>query len=150
MAIVFIFIHAFMALYIDRLSYAKTGKSTNWELVPFANVYLIGKYAYNRIIGAILFVCLFFVVKWEITLLGAKYGLNIIPPVLRTILFVLYLIIIIGVLIHAVGEYNRLTENKDPFKWYDLVYFIKETIWLIVLFVAIYLFAIFIRRASIS
>ena len=147
--IVAIILHALIGMYIDKLKFIKGESRTNWELIPFTNLYLLGKHTFNRVVGAILFVCAFFVVNWTITLYGEQFGFMIFNDTLRHILFVIYLIVVIIILICAIVKYNSLTEDNDRFKLIDLVYYLKETLWILAFFVAIYLFILFIRRASI-
>ena len=147
--IVAVILHAIIGMYIDKLKLLKGEPRTNWELVPFTNVYLLGKHTFNRVVGFILFVCLFFVVNWTITLFGQRFGFMIFNDSLRHILFTIYLIIIVIILICAMVKYNRLTDGKDRFQFIDLVYYLKETLWILIFFVAIYLFILFVRSASI-
>ena len=147
--LILVLVHAFIGMYIDKLKFLKGESRTNWELIPFANVYLLGKHTFNRVVGIILFILLFFVVDWTITLFGSRYGFMLFNDNFRHLLFVLYFIVIVVVFICAAVRYNSLTDNKDRFKFVDLIYYLKETLCILVLLIAIYLFILFVRSASI-
>ena len=42
--IILLVIHSLIAYYVDKFKMLKGDKVTNWSLVPFANIFLLGKY----------------------------------------------------------------------------------------------------------
>lgn len=138
--IILVIVHSLIGLYVDKFKSLKKEPITNWSLVPFSNVYLLGKYTFNWIIGILLFIALFFVVDFSITIVDTKYGITILNDNLRYILFIVYFIIIIFTLVCSVRKYNLLTKNKNKFKIDDIIYYLRESLWILILFVIIYLF----------
>lgn len=136
--------HSIIAMYIDKLRLLYKKARTNWALVPFVNMYLLGKYAVDIILGVILFVLLFVVINFSVTFFDITYSISLFTDRIRTILYVVYFIATICLLVYASSKYNKATNYKDRFDIDDIIYYIKETLWIVVLFIAIYLFALFI------
>lgn len=143
-----VILHSFIALYIDRLNHIKGNSSTNWGLIPFANIYLLGELIFNKLVGAILFIGSIISVDYHVTLLGNRYGFDIIPYSLRITLFIIVLILTIILLIFAIIEYGK-TVGNNKFIGNDLTFFIKETLWILVLVLVIYLFFFIIKKYSV-
>lgn len=142
--IIGIFMHSFIAMYIDKLRLLYKKARTNWALIPFANMYLLGKYAVDIILGVILLILLFVVVNYSVTFFDITYSISLFTDKVRTILFVIYFIGTICLLVYASGKYNKATSYKDRFDFDDIVYYIKETLWIVLFFIAIYFFILFI------
>lgn len=142
--IILIVVHSLIAFYVDKFKVLKGDRISNFSLVPFSNMYLLGKYVFNILIGVILFIALFFVVNFTITLDDIKYGVTILNSNLRSVLFIVYFIVTIFTLVYASRKYNYLTRGKDRFKFVDLIYYLKETLWIVLLFVIIYAFLFFV------
>ena len=142
--IIGIFMHSFIAMYIDKLRLLYKKARTNWALVPFVNMYLLGKYAVDIILGVILFLLLAVVVNYSVTFFDITYSISLFTNKIRTVLFVVYFIGTICLLFYASGKYNKATNYKDRFDFDDIVYYIKETLWIVLFFIAIYFFALFI------
>ena len=113
-------------------------------LIPFTNVYLLGKYAFDTLVGIILFIGLFFAVDFSITVFGVKYGYAILSDTIRHIVYVIYFIVVLCILFYTGTKYARITKHTDKIDIDDLIYYIKETLWIIIFFIAIYLFAMFV------
>lgn len=143
-----VILHSFIALYIDRLNHIKGNSSTNWGLIPFANVYLLGELLFNKLVGAILFIGSVLSVDYHVTLLGTRYGFDIIPYSLRITLFIIVLAITIILLIFAVIEYGKTVRN-NKYVGNDLTFFIKETLWILILIIVIYIFFFIIKKYSV-
>lgn len=141
-------LHSLIALYIDKYKIIEEDEITNYALIPFINLYLLGKYVFNEIIGIALFIFSFFVVDFNIVIFKHEYGIEILPTTTRIILFIIYVLIIIITLIYGIKKYNVLTGYKDKFDIDDIIYYLKETIWITIFFIAIYLFAMFIIGAG--
>ena len=140
--IVLVFLHALIGLYVDKFKVLKKEQITNWSLIPFTNMYLLGKHTFNRIVGVLLLIALFFVVDFTITIVDTKYGLTILNDTLRHTLFIVYFVITVFILVCSVRKYNVITKGKDTFKFDNIIYYIKETLWILALLVAIYLFVL--------
>ena len=131
--------HIFIAMYVDKLGYLEGKGKNNWGLIPFTNVYLLGKRTFNIIVGIILFIALFFVVPLDFTIFGLK-DYTILGPSLRHILFIIYIFIILAVMLVAIHRYDKATDYSDKFDKDDLLYYLKEVFWIIVLGLVIYFF----------
>ena len=142
--IILIVVHSLIAFYVDKLRALKGDRVTNFSLVPFCNMYLLGKYVYGFVVGIIFFIAVFFVVDFTITVDGVKYGLTILNNNLRSILFIVYFIVTIFTIVCASRRYNYQTRGKDRFKFVDLIYYLKETLWIVLLFIIIYAFLFFV------
>ena len=142
--IVFVCIHSLIAMYIDKLRFVGREHRTNFALIPFCNVYLLGRYAFDVIVGIVLFVGLFFVADFSVALFNVKYGFSILSGYTRYILFVIYFLAIVCILFYVSGKYNRFTNYKDRFDVDDIIYYVKETFWILVLCTSIYFFAWFV------
>ena len=136
--------HSLIGMYIDKLRFVNHEPRTNYALVPFTNVYLLGKYALDIIVGVVLFVVLLFAVNFSVTIFDVKYGITILNDTVRHVLYLIYFLVIVCILFYTSNKYNRITNYKDRLDIDDIVYYIKETLWIVVLFVALYLFAMFI------
>lgn len=142
--IILIVIHSLIAYYVDKFKMLKGDKVTNWSLVPFANIFLLGKYVLNFLSGILLFIALIIVSNYTILVDNVRYGLTIIDNNVRTVLFIVYFIIIVFTLVFANRKYNALTRYKDMFKFERLIYYLKESLWILLFFVIIYAFLIFV------
>ena len=138
------FMHSFIGMYVDKMRFVNHEARTNYGLLPFTNVYLLGKYAFDTLIGLILFVGLFFAVDFSITAFGVKYGYAILSDTVRHIVYIIYFIVVLCILIYTGSKYARITNHTDRIDIDDLIYYIKETLWLIIFFIALYLFAMFV------
>ena len=136
--------HSIIGMYIDKFRNLRRKKRTNWALVPFANMYLLGKYVIDIIVGVVLFVVLFLVVRLSVTFFDSTYSISLFTDGARTILYVIYFIVTLGILVYASGKYNKLTNYKDRFDLDDIIYYLRETLWIVIFCIAIYLFAMFI------
>ena len=143
-----IVLHALIGLYVDKLKLLEKDRLTNYSLLPFSNVYLLGKYTFNWVIGFILVLILLLVSDYTIFILGKEYGFQIISEGVRKIFFDIYFIVILVVLFLAVRKYNAATKGKDRLSFDDLIYYLKESIWIAIFFIAIYLFVLFIISAG--
>lgn len=137
-------LHPLIGMYVDKLRFVNHESRTNYALVPFTNMYLLGKYAFDVLVGIVLLVISFLAMDFSITVFGVKYGFSILSDALRTMLYVIYFIATICILVYTGKKYARITNYKDKIDLDDLIYYIKETLWIIVLFIAIYLFAMFV------
>lgn len=138
--IVLVFMHSLIGLCVDKFKILKNEKITNWSFIPFVNVYLLGKHTFNRVIGFLLFIALFFVIDFSITIVGTKYGITIFDDEQRQKLFIVYFIIAVFTIVCSVRKYNVITKGKKMFKFDSMIYYIKETLWILALLVAIYVF----------
>ena len=142
--LILIVVHTLIAFYIDKFKNLQGERITNFSLVPFCNMYLLGKHVFNIVMGVIFFIALFFVVDFTITVEGVKYGITILNNNLRCVLFIIYFIVTIFTLVFASRRYNYQTRGKDRFKFEDLIYYLKETLWIVLFFLIIYAFLFFI------
>ena len=108
-----VILHSFIALYIDRLNYIRGNSSTNWGLIPFVNVYLLGEALFNKLVGVLLFIVSIVSVDWHITLLGKTYGFDILPIHYRLTLFIILLIVVIIFLVYAAVIYDRKVKKTN-------------------------------------
>lgn len=136
--------HSFIGMYVDKLRFVNHEGRTNYALIPFTNVYLLGKYAVDSLLGIVLFVCLFFAVDFSVTIFDVKYGYAILTDTVRHVLFLIYFIVIIGILVYTGKKYAVITNYKDKIDIDDIIYYIKETLWIILFVIALYLFAMFV------
>ncbi len=143
-----VILHSFIALYIDRLNHIKGNSNTNWGLIPFANVYLLGELVFNKLVGVIMFIGSILSIDYHITLLGTRYGFDLIPNSLRITLFIIVLAITIILLIFAAIEYGK-TVGNNKYVGNDLIFYIKETLWILVLIIAIYVLFFIIKKYSV-
>lgn len=144
-----VILHSFIALYIDRLNRIKGNSSTNWGLIPFTNIYLLGELLFNKLVGVILFIGSILSIDYHVTLLGNRYGFDIIPNGIRIALFTLMLIITIGLIIYSAIKCREVIKNNSKYEENDLIFFIKETLWILVLILVIYFFFIIIKKYSV-
>ena len=144
-----IFVHSLIALYIDKYRILNREEKTNYALIPFVNVYLFGKYVFNRLTGVVLLICLIFVTDFSINLFGVKYGFSILPSNIRTILFITYSIAFILLVIYSIRNYNAITNEKDKFKFENMFYYLKETLWIVIFLTLVYLIVLLLNYGSI-
>ncbi len=146
--LVAIVLHSLIGLYVDKLKILRKDRLTNYSLLPFSNVYMLGKYTFNWVIGFILLLILLLVSDYTITFLDKEYGVQLISEGVRKIFFDIYFIIILVVLFLAVRKYNGDTRGKDRLSFNNLAYYLKESIWIALFFIGIYLFVLFIISAG--
>ena len=136
--------HPLIGMYVDKMRFVNHEARTNYALIPFANVYLLGKYAFDVLIGIAMFIVTVLGMRYFVTVFGVKYGFNLLPSALRIVLYIISFVASVCLLIYVAMKYARITNHKDKIDLDDLIYYIKETIWIIIFFVAIYLFAMFV------
>ena len=78
--------HSLIGMYVDKLRFINRKPKTNFALIPFTNMYLLGTYAVDVILGILLFVLLFFAVDLSITVFNVKYSISILTDTARKIL----------------------------------------------------------------
>ena len=144
-----VILHSFIALYIDRIGHIKGNTSTNWGLIPFVNVYLLGEALFNKLVGVLLFIVSIVSVDWHITLLGKTYGFDILPIHYRLTLFIILLIVVIIFLVYAAVIYDRKVKKTNIQYGHDLLFFIKETLWILALVGALYLLLFIVSKYSV-
>lgn len=137
-------LHPIIAMYVDKFRIVNHESRTNYALIPFANIYLLGKYAFDVLVGIVLLIVLVLGVDYSITIFGVKYGFSIIPTALRITLYLISFVAAIVLVVCSAMKYSRITKHKDRIDIDDLIYYIKETLWIIVFVAAIYLFAMFV------
>lgn len=136
--------HSLIGMYVDKMRFVNHEGRTNYALIPFANVYLLGKYAVDVLLGIVLFVGAILAVDFSVTLFDVKYGYAILADTLRHIIYLLYFIAVVCVLVYTGSKYARITNHTDKIDIDDIIYYIKETLWIIIFCIAVYLFAMFI------
>ncbi len=142
--IIVLCMHPMIGMYVDKMRFVNHEARTNWALIPFTNVYLLGKYAFDFLIGIALFIITILGMRYSVTILGEKYGFSLLPNTLRITLYIISFIATVALLIYIAVKYARITNHKDKINLDDLIYYIKETLWIIVFVVAVYLFAMFV------
>lgn len=142
--IILICIHPFIGMYVDKMRFVNHEARTNYALIPFTNVYLLGKYAFDVLIGLALLIVTVLGMRYFVTIFGVKYGFDLLPSTIRIVLYIISFIATICLLIYIGIKYAKITNHKDRIDIDDLIYYIKETVWIIIFFAAIYLFAMFI------
>ena len=143
-----IVVHALIGYYVDKLKIVNNDRLTNYSLIPFFNVFLLGKYVFNEFVGILLFVVLFFVAKFKYVFASKEYGFSILTNNARHLCFVLYFVIVVCIIFLASRKYNGDTKYKDRLSLEKLVYYLRESIWLAIFFIAIYLFILFVISAG--
>jgi hypothetical protein len=136
--------HPMIGMYVDKMRFVNHEARTNYALIPFANVYLLGKYAVDVLIGIAMLIITVLGMRYFVTVFGVKYGFNLLPNAIRITLYIISFIATIILLVYVAMKYARITNHKDRIDLDDLIYYIKETLWIIILFVAVYLFAMFV------
>lgn len=143
--IAMISMHIFIAMYVDKLNSLEGKGKNNWALIPFTNVYLLGAKAVHFVLGIILFIGLFFVVPLDFSIFGLS-DYTILGDNLRHILFVFYIFVILAVMLIAIHKYDKMTNYNDKFDRNDLIYYLREVFWIIVLGLVIYFFMRYIDK----
>ena len=136
--------HSLIGMYVDKLRFINHKPKTNFALIPFTNMYLLGTYAVDVILGILLFVLLFFAVDLSITVFNVKYSISILTDTARKILYFLYFVGTVCLLVYASNKYNRITKFKNRFYLDDIIYYVKETLWIVVFCIVLYLFVMFV------
>ena len=146
-----VLLHSFIALYIDRTNRIKGNSGTNWGLIPLVNVYLLGESLFNKLMGAILFIGAFLSIDWHITLLGTKYGFDLLPIDYRITLLVIMVIVVICLVVYAAVIYAKVAKDTNNYddNGKDLIFFIKETLWILVLVLVLYILYFIIKKYSV-
>lgn len=136
--------HPMIGMYVDKMRFVNHEARTNYALIPFANIYLLGKYAFDVLIGLALLIVTVLGTRYFVTIFGVKYGFDLLPSTIRIVLYIIAFITTICLLIYVGIKYAKITNHKDKIDIDDLIYYIKETVWIIILLVAVYLFAMFV------
>ena len=143
-----VFVHSLLGLYIDKYKVLSSERVNNYSLIPFANVYLFGKCVFNRIVGIVLLIALIFVVDFSVILFGIKYGFSILPDGIRSIMFLIYAVGFVILLIYSIRKYNAITNEKDKFKFENMFYYLKETLWIVIFLAVVYLIVLLLVYGS--
>ena len=146
-----VLLHSFIALYIDRTNRIKGNSGTNWGLIPLVNVYLLGELLFNKLTGAILFIGAFLSIDWHITLFGTKYGFTLLPIDYRITLLIIMIITVICLVVYAAVIYAKVAKDTNNYddNGKDLIFFIKETLWILVLVLVLYILYFIIKKYSV-
>ena len=107
------FLYIMYALFLNKLNNVMYGKGTIMAWLPIFNIYLLGKLAFNRLIGLLLIILSIFCVSGEVTIMDKTYNLSIFPANITKIIAIVYVIFVIALYIYAHFKYKRLKLNMN-------------------------------------
>lgn len=83
------------------------GKGTALAWIPFANIYLLGKLAFNKVVGWGLLILCAITSEYTITINGDTEYYSIFPGSSK-----IYSIAVIGLLVYAIIKYNKIKKGE--------------------------------------
>ncbi len=107
-----ILIYILQAIFLSRFNKLVNGHGTAMGFVPIANIYLLGKLTFNRIIGWILVVLMLLTGTLTITINGVESHYRLLPKDISVIVSRLLMILIIVLFIYAIVKYIKMKRKK--------------------------------------
>ena len=117
-SIVLFILALIIALYVLKgialtsLNKLMNGKATPLAWIPFANIYLLGKLTFNKIIGWVLIVWLISMMTIQVGVGGTVKSYSIIPSSIRGPLMIVYLLAQIFLIIYAFCKCSKIKKNS--------------------------------------
>lgn len=113
MAIGIIAIYVVIAIFLNKFNKLVYGKGTPMCFIPFANVYLLGKLAVNKMVGWALIIGFFLTGRLTITVNNYETVYRFLPENISHIFFKIEGLIILALLIYAVVRYFEIKISKN-------------------------------------
>lgn len=106
-------IYAMQAIFLSKFNKLVNGRGTAMGWLPIANIYLLGKLTFNKIVGWILVALIFSTGTLTITINGIENKYKLFPDDVNAVVSTLLVILILGLFIYAIIKYiNMKKKNK--------------------------------------
>lgn len=104
-------IYVVQAIFLSKFNKLKNGYGTAMGLVPIANIYLLGKLTFNKIVGWLLVVLIFSTSTLTITINGVENKYKLFPDDINAVVSKLLMLLILGLFIYAIIKYIRIKKE---------------------------------------
>ncbi|MCI9435260.1 MAG: hypothetical protein HFI86_08355 [Bacilli bacterium] len=105
-------IYVVQAIFLSKFNKLKKGYGTAMGWVPIANIYLLGKLTFNKIVGWILIGLIFSTATLTITINGVENKYKLFPDDINIIVSRLLALLILGLFIYAIIKYIRIKNDR--------------------------------------
>lgn len=110
--LIFIFIiYVVQAIFLSKFNKLKNGYGTAMGWVPIANIYLLGKLTFNKIVGLLLVVLIFSTSTLTITINGVENKYKLFPDDINAVVSKLLMLLILELFIYAIIKYIRIKKE---------------------------------------
>ena len=106
-------IYVAQAIFLNKFNKLVNGKGTPMAWIPVANIYLLGKLTFNKIVGWVLVVCFFLTGSTTTTINGVETTHTFLPENISSVISSLNGFAIFGLFIYAIIKYNKLKKEKN-------------------------------------
>lgn len=113
LAIVFLAIYIAQAIFLNKFNKLVYGKSTAKAWIPVANIYLLGKLTFNKLVGWVLVVCVLLTGSSTVKVNGIEKTYTILPISVYSIYTNLLNFLILGLFIYAIIKYINIKKSKN-------------------------------------
>lgn len=110
--ILVLIIYIIQAIFLSKFNKLVNGWSTAMGWVPIANIYLLGKLTFNKIVGWILVVLIFSTATFTITINGVENQYRLLPNDVNTVVSTLLALVILGLFIYAIIKYISIKKKN--------------------------------------
>ena len=98
--------------FLSNFNKLKYGKGTILAWLPFTSIYLMGKLAFNELVGWGLLVICILSSSYTVTVNGVETVQTIAPASIQGPLSKIYPLLNLGVLVYCIFKYNKLKKRK--------------------------------------
>lgn len=105
-------IYVVQAIFLSKFNKLKKGYGTAMGWVPIANIYLLGKLTFSKIVGWILIGLIFSTATLTITINGVENKYKLFPDDINIIVSRLLALLILGLFIYAIIKYIRIKNDR--------------------------------------
>ncbi len=108
-------IYILTSIFLNKFNKLVYGKGTPMAWIPIFNLYLIGKLAFNKLVGWILIITLFLTGEFSTTINGVTTTKTILPANINSIVKVIYSVAVLAIFIYAIYKYFKIKKSKNQF-----------------------------------
>lgn len=105
-------IYVVQAIFLSKFNKLVSGRGTAMGWVPIANIYLLGKLTFNRLVGWILVVLIFSTATLTVTINGVENKYKLFSDDVNMVVSRFLALLILGLFIYAIIKYVDLKRNK--------------------------------------
>ena len=110
--VIIIAIYVAQAIFLNKFNRLVNGKGTAMAWIPIANLYLLGKLTFNKIVGWGLVICSFLTSSYTTTINGVETTHSILPESISSLVSTLYNFAVLGLFIYAIIKYNKIKKSS--------------------------------------
>lgn len=105
-------IYIIQAIFLNKFHKLVYGKGTAMAWIPIANIYLLGKLSFNKVVGWILILIYILNGNYTITFNGIEKSFSLLPENISSIVYIIHSLIVFSLFIFAIIKYNDLKKNN--------------------------------------